>query len=224
MTNDTIFIKAQERLNKLASYDMDNLEAWQVVEAFNKAQLEFAAKWIEYAEKDKQRIEWLQLLLKQEVISGSNNELYYETIKIPSDFLAFKRVDILASNPNCSNSRSIVAYLTEEANIGVKLKNPLENPSWEWGETLTTLIGNRIRVYTDSKFKVDKLTFTYYRNPTPIAKSGAADLSKAGLITYKEQECEFQDSIVEKIIDRACAILSGDMEDFNQTQRFMSQN
>ena len=37
----TIQIKVKERLNKLASNDYDNIECWQIVEAFNKAQLQW---------------------------------------------------------------------------------------------------------------------------------------------------------------------------------------
>ena len=37
MNNATIQLKVQQRLNKLASQDYDNIECWQIVEAFNKA-------------------------------------------------------------------------------------------------------------------------------------------------------------------------------------------
>ena len=35
-------IKIKERLNKLSSNDYDNLECWQFIEAFNKAQLDWS--------------------------------------------------------------------------------------------------------------------------------------------------------------------------------------
>ena len=35
MNNTTLQIKFKQRLNKLASNDYDNLECWQIVEAFN---------------------------------------------------------------------------------------------------------------------------------------------------------------------------------------------
>jgi hypothetical protein len=39
MNNATIQLKIQQRLNKLASSDYDNIECWQIVEAFNKGQV-----------------------------------------------------------------------------------------------------------------------------------------------------------------------------------------
>ena len=44
MLNSTIEIKIKQRLNKLDSQDYDNIECWQIVEAFNKAQVEWARR------------------------------------------------------------------------------------------------------------------------------------------------------------------------------------
>ena len=38
MNNATIQLKIKQRLNKLDSSDYDNIEAWQLIEAFNKGQ------------------------------------------------------------------------------------------------------------------------------------------------------------------------------------------
>ena len=37
MNNDTLQLKLKQRLNKLDSQDYDNIEPWQMIEAFNKA-------------------------------------------------------------------------------------------------------------------------------------------------------------------------------------------
>ena len=44
MLNSAITIKLKQRINKLDSQDYDNIECWQVVEAFNKAQLEWCRR------------------------------------------------------------------------------------------------------------------------------------------------------------------------------------
>lgn len=46
MNNALLQIKIKERLNKLASMDYDNIECWQIAEAFNKAQLEFVRRQV----------------------------------------------------------------------------------------------------------------------------------------------------------------------------------
>ena len=44
MNNTTLQIKFKQRLNKIASDDYDNIECWQIVEAFNKAQIEWCRR------------------------------------------------------------------------------------------------------------------------------------------------------------------------------------
>ena len=76
MNNDILQLKIKQRLNKLASNDYDNLEAWQIIEAFNKAQLEWVRRQLhasnvfrEGDEGSKRRIDDLQNL----VIRITNN-------------------------------------------------------------------------------------------------------------------------------------------------------
>ena len=44
MNNNTLLIKLKQRLNKLDSQDYDNIECWQFIEAFNKAQIEWCRR------------------------------------------------------------------------------------------------------------------------------------------------------------------------------------
>jgi len=44
MLNSTITIKIKQRINKLDSNDYDNIECWQIVESFNKAQVEWTRR------------------------------------------------------------------------------------------------------------------------------------------------------------------------------------
>ena len=44
MNNTALQLKIKQRLNKLASNDYDNIECWQIVEAFNKAQLDWCRR------------------------------------------------------------------------------------------------------------------------------------------------------------------------------------
>ena len=72
MLNSTLQIKLKERLNKLDSQDFDNIECWQFIEAFNKAQTEWVRRQLHgnnlYKEADeysKRRIDDLQVLLTE---------------------------------------------------------------------------------------------------------------------------------------------------------------
>ena len=44
MLNSTILLKVKQRLNKLASNDYDNIQDWQIVEAFNKGQVDWCRR------------------------------------------------------------------------------------------------------------------------------------------------------------------------------------
>jgi hypothetical protein len=48
MNNITIQLKVKERLNKLDSQDFDNLQAWQIIEAFNKGQVDMVNLYFFY--------------------------------------------------------------------------------------------------------------------------------------------------------------------------------
>ena len=70
MQNSVLTIKIKQRLNKLDSQDYDNIECWQVVEAFNKAQVEWTRRQLhginivkEGDEQSTRRIDDLQVLL-----------------------------------------------------------------------------------------------------------------------------------------------------------------
>lgn len=218
MTNFELQLKIKQRVNKLSSYDYDNLECWQIVEAFNKYQRDAIRRLVYKGETDKETLEDLQILLKEHVIKGSNSKNYFESVTLPSDYVAYKRVDILAEKDSCLKD-DFKTYLVENANISLYLSDALLKPSFEWRETLTTLQGNTLRIYTNDQFKIKKATFVYYREPQPITIAGCADISTSGVTTLKDTPCEFKDTFTEKLIDGAAAILAADIESWNQAQR-----
>ena len=72
MNNSTLRLKVMQRLNKLASNDYDNIECWQIVEAFNKAQVEWTRRQLHGAnaakegdEQSTRRKDDLQVLLSK---------------------------------------------------------------------------------------------------------------------------------------------------------------
>ena len=88
--NRTIEIKIKERLNKLDSLDYDNIECWQIVEAFNKSQLMWCRRQLHggniYKEGDemsKRRVDDLQILLKELTLLGSVTTDYFESNLLP---------------------------------------------------------------------------------------------------------------------------------------------
>jgi len=224
MLNSTITIKMKQRLNKLDSQDYDNITCWQVVESFNKAQVEWVRRQLhgvnltkEGDEQSTRKKDDLQVILNKNTISNLTDKGDYSFVSLPVDYLQWKRIDVFAQK-DCCDKRRMVIYLAEEANVSLLLRDKLKQPSFEWAETFATLIDNDINIYTNGEFNIPEVQLTYYRQPIKIQILNCSD-PYTGLISTSNVECEFKDDIIELIIDEAVSILAGDIESGNQFSR-----
>ena len=236
MDNYLLQIKVKQRLNKLASSDYDNLECWQIAEAFNKAQLEFCRRQIhgvnqkqEGDESSKMLIDDMQklLILNQSLVPvpilASNK---FQEAELPSRYLYFKRVSAkslpIDGGPckGCTGAdqRTMNIHLEEVADVGELLSSELSWPSIEWNETFCTLASNKVQIYTNGFFEVENILLSYYRKPLEVEINKCINPSDDSIFT-EDVECEFKDDIVEMIIDEAVSILAGDIELFNTATR-----
>lgn len=223
MLNSTIVIKMKQRLNKLDSQDYDNIECWQIVESFNKAQVEWARRQLhginmtkEGDEQSNRRKDDLQILLGKQALSITDKEYYYFG-SIPKDYLQWKRVDVYAKK-ECCEKRRMTVYFAEEGNLNQLLRDDSKKPSFEWAETFATLIGGDVNIYTDKNFDIESANLVYYRQPIKIQIQGCVD-PYTNIQSTVNIECEFKDDIIEVIIDEAVSILAGDIESMNQFSR-----
>lgn len=229
MNNATLQLKLKQRLNKLDSQDFDNIEPWQMIEAFNKAQVEWCRRnlhggnmYKEGDEASKRRIDDMQILLRELPLTGTSTATYFESNNFPDKdlYLEFKRVSSDANTECCPEPRSMTVYLAEEANVNLILRDPLKKPSFEWGETFCTLINGQLRIYRDEEFNIVNPVLTYYRRPTYIEVAGVID-PYTGVAPAVDVDSEFKDDIVELFIDEAAAIIAGDISNYGEAQ--MSQ-
>jgi hypothetical protein len=227
MTNAELQIKVKERLNKLASLDYDNFECWQIVEAFNKAQLEWIRRQVIGVNQSKRGegsskvvYDDLQKLIKTVSISGTNyptdNPSNFETDPFPTDYLYYSSLYVMAKT-DCCPERNMLVYIVDKEDLFVILRDANKKPSFEWGETIGIFAGNRITVYTDGDFDITSLNLTYYRKPVPVSFQGCVDITSGQITT--DVPCEFKDDIAEILVDNAVAILAADIESFNQYTR-----
>jgi hypothetical protein len=223
MLNSTIVIKVKQRLNKLDSQDYDNIECWQIVEAFNKAQVEWSRRQLhginvvkEGDEQSTRRIDDLQALLTTTELQSNDEQISY-SIGIPDNYFQWKRVDAFTRRGCCENRRMTV-YLAEEANLSQLLRDDAKKPSFEWAETFATIKNNRIYVYTNGEFEIGNIDLTYYRQPRKIQILGCVD-PYTSVESTVDIQCEFKDDIIEVIIDEAVSIIAGDIESGTQFSR-----
>lgn len=224
MLNSTILIKIRQRLNKLASNDYDNIVDWQIVEAFNKAQVEWCRRNLhginikqEGDEQSTRRIDDLQVLLISSPIDSFKKDKYYES-DVPTNYLQWKRLSASAKSECCPKPRPMVIYLAEEANVDLLLRDKVRQPSFDWAETFATLENNRIQLYTNNEFELVNVNLTYYRQPQKIQILNTVD-PYTGTVSTADVESELKDDLIEVILDETAKILAGDIESFNQMQR-----
>ena len=98
MTNSVITVKMKQRLNKLDSQDYDNIECWQIVESFNKAQVEWTRRQLhgvnpvrEGDEQSTRRIDDLQVLLNKALLGLDKYDNMFTAAELPGDYLQWKR-------------------------------------------------------------------------------------------------------------------------------------
>jgi hypothetical protein len=103
------------------------ITCWQVVESFNKAQVEWIRRQLhginltkEGDEQSTRRKDDLQKLLIKEPLTICKKDIYYEG-NIPGDYLQWKRVDIYAKK-DCCDKRRMTVYLAEEGNLNQLLE------------------------------------------------------------------------------------------------------
>ncbi len=225
MNNNLLQIKIKQRLNKLGSFDYDNIECWMIQEAFNKAQLEWVRRRLhglnalrESSEQSVTVVDDLQILLSEINLKGIESPKYFETDIIPANYLHFVRISAKAKTDRCPPRTFSSIYQAEEANVDILLADSFKSPSFEWAETFCTIIGDKIRIYTSGKFTVSDTKLVYYRKPKDIQILGCTNISTGQTFTTNV-ECELKDDICEILVDEAAAILAGDIESMNQYQR-----
>ena len=223
MLNSTIVIKMKQRLNKLDSQDYDNIECWQIVESFNKAQVEWARRQLhginivkEGDEQSTRRKDDLQILLGKQDLQITDKHYYYFGA-IPENYLQWKRVDVYAKK-GCCEKRRMNVYLAEEGNLNQLLRDKSKQPDFEWAETFATLIGGDVNIYTNEDFDIQSADLIYYRQPIKIQIEDCID-PYTSVVSLTNVQCEFKDDIIELLIDEAVTILAGDIESNNQFAR-----
>jgi hypothetical protein len=223
MDNLTIKLKVQQRLNKLASQDYDNIQDWQIVESFNKGTVDWCRRQLHGTnltktgdEQTKRRIDDLQILLREYSLEMKKDDCFYGSDNWPLNYFEYKRIAFNAGSDCCEKSKFVV-WLAEEENVAILLKDPLRRPDFKWGETFITLANNKVKIWTNDEFDITEATLHYYKQPRRIEMLGVAN-PYTGIPSAVEVISEFKDDIVEVLIEEAVKILAGDHENVSSIQ------
>ena len=218
MTVQESYKYVQDRLNKLSTNFGDNIPKHVFVLAFNSTQLQWVEDRIKLGETNIIRTDEVQQLLKstgsQQPTKTGNN--YYE-IQLPEDYFHYKRS---VSYVPCE----IRNILKKEGDINLLLRDNFWKPSVEWGETLCTLVGGKLRIYVDieNSFEISQVDLVYYRYPLNINMSdGYNDVN--GNLTV-DINPEFTGSSLIEILNATCELLAADTVDQWRYQTMQQKN
>lgn len=227
MNNSFIIVKIKDRCNKKDSSDYENIEPYQFLEAFNKAQDNWVRRQLQGinqthtgAEESTRRIDDLQVLLVDWVDTWTDKGLYWESNIFPDDYLQYCRIsaNIQEECKSCPPRKLRAVFEGNEADVDLYLSDENRQPDFNWATTFTTISGNKFRLWTNDTFNILDPVVTYYRNPVHIQIAGQRNPDD-GLISVVTIECEFPDSVIEVLCDEAAGIITGDIENWNQRQR-----
>ena len=197
-----VYLSFIYRLNKLGTNAHQNISYPQFINLMNKAQLHWAEERIKVSEADIVRTDEVQQLLKEINVSSSRVDDIY-SFNLPEDYFHFKRS--YSKSKKCNTFVNNIQV--EEGNINTLLVDEFSKPSEEWGETLLTIVGNKIKIY--SNFDLVDTKLIYYRLPKLMDIAGYTSLG--GPSTNIDPE--WTGSNLEEIIDLAVRIASGDIGD-----------
>lgn len=220
MKSSIALLKVRDRLNKRSSQANKNIRNEAIQESVNKVVLELCRRFIkgkslgnESAEETKSRVSDLQVLLKNQDLSGRNKSDHFESLKIPSDFFEQVRIDVYAEKDGCT--ANVSSDFREEANARDLLSDSMASPSFELDQCFHTVFNNKIKVYHNDDFKVNKITLTYYKEPKYIR---FPNTFQPDGVPSSDDTWEFKNDFCELIIDNAVKILAGDIESINVYQ------
>lgn len=216
MTIDNCYLYVKNRLNKLSTNSGDNLPKHQFVDAFNACQLHWVEDRIKVDETNIVRKDEINQLLKPldlKPLKPTSESNFYE-VDLPEDYFHYKRTVSLTP---CE----VINHLKSEGDINVLLNDSFWKPSLEWGETICTLVGKKLRVYVDN-FSIQKIEGLYYRYPVKVDMSdGFTHLDGS---PTQNIDPEFEGSSLMEILNMTTQLLAGDTTDQWNYQTMAQRN
>lgn len=140
-----------------------------------------------------------ELLVEDLELTNFKETRIHNDFILPDDFFHFTSGTALAEKNGCERYLDVYNVKPKEKNTW--LKDDMNNPSFEWEETISIIAGKAIQVYK-SDFDVISIEISYYRKPNKVDIEGYTDID--GRIS-KNIHPELSDRNVNEIINR-CAL------------------
>lgn len=179
------------RLNKLASNDHQSIPVENKILVLRKAIISLIIKKVDPNnplhlgfDANRKRYHDLQVLVEKaedhvlelEVIDENKNKYGAQIESLYPKLMFLIGGYIIADKGECKDRVVVLDVdIAKHADIDILLKNSNYTPSFEYQETISTLSGNTLEVYTDGTFTPKEAYITYIRYPDEIDYEGYED-------------------------------------------------
>lgn len=212
---DSLLYKIDQRLNKLASNDHQEISLEDKLLALNEAQLKlvkqkftgvstptkmgFGAFKKRYQDIENLLVDFNENSLSLKEEDKTINQWSSDLSKLDPKIMFYADAYVVADKGRCKERVLwINKDLVKHGDIQFLLNNDDFKPSFEYQETFNTITGENISIYTDGTFTPKKLKILYVRYPKKIDKVGYIDFDGKDSIT---QNCELKEYLEDELLD-----------------------
>lgn len=211
---DSLLYKIDQRLNKLATNEHQQIPIEDKLLALNEGQIKLIKTKVSPdnlykigLDGFKKRYQDLQFLVENPedhpltpILSDKFLNKYVAQIsQLTPRFMFYLDGYLIADKEDCKDRVIYTnADLVKHADITLLLQDSNFKPSFEYQETILDISSDELNVYTDGTFTPKKLYVSYIRYPKVIAKAGVENFS--GTPTT-DQDCELEDYLEDELLD-----------------------
>lgn len=215
MTIQETYIKFLEKVNKNYSNDSIGVDFGRFVSIFNESQLKFVEWHLDKRNEDDVRV-LQKILVTNKVLKLRKKDTNGYIFDLPKDYLDYGSMIVVAGGNGCQNALMSV-FEAKTENLEALYSDEFNEPSFKFRETFYTFTDDGVKVYLDkdSSFSINRVELNYYRYPIEVDIEGYV---KSDGIHSRNVDCEFEDRVVNKILDICVKVFDMNTENLQKYQ------
>lgn len=236
---DTLLYKIDQRLNKLASNEHQEIHLEDKILALNEAQLKliktkfsgspvasnmgFDSFKKRYQDIENLLVDFNQNSLTLEEVDTNLNQWEAELSKLNPRYMLYAGAYVLADKGKCKDRIIwINKDLMKHGDVHLLINNDDYKPSFEYQETFNSITDGKISIYTDGTFTPKVIKVMYIKYPENIDKTGYIKFDGSA---STDSDSELADYLEDELLDLTVANLADFTENMTaaQTARNRSQ-
>lgn len=217
MRIEEAYLSFLNKVEKNMTNDGFSADRNRFVVLFNAAQIKFV-EWVldKLSDDDRRLIQQIKVTSKP--LDKTNSLEMYSSFKLPADYMENIHPTAKASKAPCG-LRTIKLWEVKDENLDELWYDEFNSPSFDPPETFYTISGGQLNVY-QKDFSIQSANLTYYRYPKVVDMEGYI---RADGSTSSNADPEWDDRVVDRILNICAKDFSVSLENFNKAQVENSQ-